>query len=90
MFAAGGLGSLRGAFATPDPRSLVVVVDGLAYHIDTEHPGGSAAVVHDQFHQVVASVDPTLLLLVRFIDIVASAGRASLGQRRGWASTALR
>src|SRR5687767_1511778 len=36
MFAAGGLGTLRGAFATPSPTSLVVVADGLAYLIDVE------------------------------------------------------
>ena len=71
MFAAGGLGSFRGAFATPDPRSLVVVADGLAYLVDTERPSNSAAVIYDQVHQVVPCREPRLLLLVRFIDIVA-------------------
>lgn len=71
MFAAGGLGSLRGVFATPNPTALVVVGDGLAYLVDVDSLPSSARTVHDQVHQVVATSDPPLLLLVRFIDIVA-------------------
>ena len=69
MFAAGGLGSVRCAFATPSPTALVVVADGLAYLVDIDL--SSARTVQDQVHQVVATSDPPLLLLVRFIDIVA-------------------
>jgi len=71
MFAAGGLGSLRGVFATPSPTALVVVADGLAYLVDVDLSTSTARTVHDQVHQVVATSDPPLLLLVRFIDIVA-------------------
>jgi hypothetical protein len=71
MFAAGGLGSLRGAFATPSPDLACIVVDGLAYLVDTTSPTTSAKTVHDQVHQVVACTEPRLLLLARFIDLVA-------------------
>lgn len=71
MLAAGGLGSLRGAFVTPAPQLLAVVVDGLAYLLDTRSPGHSAQIIHDQVRQVVPVSDPLLLLFVRFIDIVA-------------------
>lgn len=71
MFAAGGLGSLRAVFATPNPSALVVVADGLAYLIDADPSASSARTVHDQVHEAVATSDPPLLLLVRFIDIVA-------------------
>ena len=63
--------SLRGAFATPNSRSLVVVVDGLAYLVDVARPSTPARIVHDQVHQVVPTSEPPLLLLVRFIDVVA-------------------
>jgi hypothetical protein len=71
MFAAGGLGSLRGVFATPASQRLAVVVDGLAYSVDVEEPGAPAEVVHDQVQQVIPCDEPPLLLLVRPIDIVA-------------------
>ena len=71
LFAAGGLGSLRGAFATPAPNLAVIVVDGLAYLIDATAPGAQATIVHDQVHQVVSCDEPPLLLLVRSIDLVA-------------------
>jgi hypothetical protein len=71
MFAAGGLGTMRGAFATPSPHLLVVVVDGLGYLVDATMPGARAEIVHDQVHQVVPCADPPLVLLVRFIDVVA-------------------
>ena len=71
MFAAGDLGSLRGAYATPNSGALVVVADGFAYLVDVEGPTGSARTVHDQIHEVVSISEPPLLLLVRFIDLVA-------------------
>lgn len=71
MLAAGGLRTLRDAFVTPDPHVLAVVVDGLAYLVDTRTPDVPAQIVHNQIHQVVPSTDPPLLLFARFIDIVA-------------------
>lgn len=71
MFVAGGLGTTRGAFATPAPHLLLVVADGLAYLVDATVPDAPAQIVHDQVHQVVTCVDPPLLLLVRSIDMVA-------------------
>jgi hypothetical protein len=71
MFAAGGIGSLRGVFATPSPTALVVVADGRAYLVDVDLSTPLVRTVHDQVHQVAATSDPPLLLLVRFIDIVA-------------------
>jgi len=71
MFAAGGLGSFRGVFATPALTKLAVVVDGLAYVVETARPPTEAAVVFDGVHAVAACGDPPLLLLVTEIDILA-------------------
>ena len=71
MFAAGGLGSLRGVFATPSPRLVAVVVDGLAYLVDSRSPGLPAEIVQDQVHQVEPCHDPPLVLLAGFLDLVA-------------------
>ncbi|RHA37746.1 hypothetical protein [Cellulomonas rhizosphaerae] len=71
MFAAGGLGVESGVFATPAPERLCVVVDGLAYLVNVDSPADGAVIAHNQVHQVVASAETSLLLLVRFIDIVA-------------------
>jgi hypothetical protein len=71
QFAAGGLGGVSGVYATPSPRQLCVVTDGLAYLVDVDRAHLGARVVHDQVGQIEAVVDPGLLLLVRFIDIVA-------------------
>src|SRR5439155_18309383 len=38
MFAAGGLGGLRGVFACPSPSGLCAVVDGEAYLVEVDHP----------------------------------------------------
>ena len=69
QYAAGGLGGISGAFACPSPDHLCVLVDGQAYLTDVGAPASGSVVAHDQVGQVVASAD--LLLLVRFIDIVA-------------------
>ena len=71
MFAAGGLGSFRGVFATPASTKLAVVVDGLAYVVETARPPTEAAVVFDDVHAVAVCGDPPLLLLVTEIDILA-------------------
>lgn len=71
MFPAGGLGGVSGVFATPSPDRLCVVADGLAYLVRVDSPADGAVIAHDQVGQVVASPEPAVLLLVRFIDIVA-------------------
>lgn len=71
MFAAGGLGGVTGVFACPANQMLCIVVDGLAYLVNVEAPSSGALIAHDQVYQVVPAVSPSLLLLVRFIDIVA-------------------
>jgi hypothetical protein len=70
-FAAGGLGGTSGVFATPDPFGLCVVNDGLAYLVDVRYPENGAAPLHWQVEQVVEVREPSRLLLVRFIDMVA-------------------
>lgn len=69
QYAAGGLGGISGAFACPSPDHLCVLVDGLAYLTDVGAPTSGSVVAHDQVGQVVPTTD--LLLLVRFVDIVA-------------------
>jgi hypothetical protein len=48
-----------------------VLVDGVAYLVDTASPSAGAVIAHDQVWQVVGMDQPALLLLVRSIDIVA-------------------
>ena len=71
QFAAGGLGGISGVCATPSPRRLCVLADGLAYLVDVDAAQRGADVVHDQVGQIEVVLEPELLLLVRFIDIVA-------------------
>lgn len=71
QFAAGGLGGVSGLYAVPNSLQLCVVADGLAYLVDVDSDPPAAQVVHDQVGQVEAAAEPDLLLLVRFIDIVA-------------------
>lgn len=74
MFPSGGLGGVSGVFATPSPQRVCVLVDGAAYMVRVDAPQDGADVAHDQVVQVVSVVEPPLLLLVRFIDIVALGG----------------
>jgi hypothetical protein len=71
MFAAGGLGGVTGAFGCPANQMLCIVVDGLAYLVNVEAPTSGALRAHDQVYQVVPAPSPSLLLLVRLIDMVA-------------------
>lgn len=71
QYAAGGLGGETGAFATPDPFALCVVVGGQAYLTDVRSPEAGAAAMSPQVRQVAAVADVPLLLLVTDIDIVA-------------------
>jgi hypothetical protein len=75
MFAAGGLGGERGAFACPKPSDLCVVADGQAYLVDAAHPEKGAIVVHNMVVQVLPVADMSLLLLVRPWDLVAIGAR---------------
>lgn len=79
-FAAGGLGRCRVTCATPSPTQLCVVVDGLAYLVRVDRPEVGAGIAHDQVEQVVPVSGLPLLLLVRFIDIVA-VGRQGVAWR---------
>ena len=47
------------------------MVDGLAYLVRVDQPEAGALIAHDQVRQVVPVLGQPLLLLVRFIDIVA-------------------
>lgn len=71
MFPAGGLGGVDGVFAGPAPVQMCAVVNGLAYLVRVDEPEAGAVITHDQVGQVVPVVGAELLLLVRFIDIVA-------------------
>lgn len=71
MFSAGGLGGISGVFSCPSPDRVLVVAGGLAYFVDVSRPDGGAVIVHDQVDQVFGVNRPALLLLARFIDIVA-------------------
>ncbi len=68
---AGGLGGLTGLYATPSDSHLCALADGLAYLINAGSPADGAMPVHHQVSQVVSVDGCDLLLLVRFIDIVA-------------------
>ena len=71
MYPAGGLGALRGVYATPSPNTLCVVVGGAAYLTDVDRPSGSTQLATDQVEQVVATSEHQLLLLVSPVDMVA-------------------
>jgi hypothetical protein len=47
------------------------VVDGETYFVEVDHPERGAVIAQDQVGQAVAVNGADLLLLVRFIDIVA-------------------
>ena len=71
QYASGGLGGISGVYACPSTSQLCVVVDGEAYLTDVNNPRAGSIVVHDQVGQVLGVEGRSLLLLVRFIDIVA-------------------
>jgi hypothetical protein len=69
-YAAGGLGGVSALSASPSPRHLVTVADGLAYITDVGSPGDGAAIACNMVRQVVP-VETELLLLATAIDLVA-------------------
>jgi hypothetical protein len=71
MFPAGGLGGIDGVFAGPASTQMCAVVDGQAYLVCVDAPAAGAVVAHHQVWQVVSVAGAQLLLLIRFIDIVA-------------------
>jgi hypothetical protein len=90
QYAAGGLGGITGVYACPNPRQLCVVADGLAYLTDVDGPDRGSLVAHDQVGQVVEGEGRPLLLLVRFIDIVALGPRGVAWRSRRLAVDDLR
>lgn len=90
MYPAGGLGSLRGVYATPSPSTLCVVVGGAAYLTEVERPSESTQLAMDQVEQVVAIGEHRLLLLVSPADMVAVGSRGIAWQSRDLATDDLR
>jgi hypothetical protein len=62
---------VSGLYACPSPNDLCVVADGNAYLVDVTQPDRGAPLVHDDVSQVLRVPGKSLVLLVRFIDIVA-------------------
>jgi hypothetical protein len=83
MFPAGGLGSVSGVYATPDPRALCVAVNGLVYLVQTEAPGQGAAIVLGAARQVVAAPKWSLLLFADYSDLVALGPEGIAWRSRG-------
>jgi hypothetical protein len=71
MFARGGLGGVTAVCATPSPSRLCVIVDGDAYLVNVDAPGDGADVVCSTVEHVAASSEPSFLLFVTGIDMVA-------------------
>jgi hypothetical protein len=62
-FAAGGLGVVRGVFATPSSSHVCVVVDGLAFVVDVYAPAQDATLAIDAVVSVVPVGGAPVLLL---------------------------
>ena len=71
MFPAGGLGTVHGVYATPSPRALCVVVEGLAYLVQADAPQEGANVVLGSVRQVAAAPKWDLLLFADYSGLVA-------------------
>lgn len=71
MFPSCGLGGVSGVRATPSPQRVCVLVEGRAYVVRVDAPEERAIIAQDAVEQVVSTVEPPLLLLVRGVDIVA-------------------
>lgn len=70
-FRAGALGGTDGVFPTPDRNQLCVLVNGHAYLVRVDLPAKGALTPGDDVQHVTAALDPPLLLLVSFTNIVA-------------------
>jgi hypothetical protein len=68
-FAAGGLGTVRGVYATPSPRHLCAIVDGLAYVVAVDSPDRPAFIAASAVVRVMPVPDVPLLLLTGDTDI---------------------
>jgi hypothetical protein len=71
MFAAGGLGVIRGLYASPSPHRCCVVNDGLAFLVDVNAPEQPAMVAADAVVQAVPAPSADVLLLASDTDLVA-------------------
>ena len=72
FFEAGRVGSLDGAFATPDPYELCVVAKGRAYVVNVEDPSTCWVPLLDPIRQVAPGAD--ILVLADFIRLAAVNG----------------
>ena len=70
MFAAGGLGVVRGVYACPSPHDVCVIVDGLAFLVTVSSPEVPATIACDAVVEVVP-VDDMLLLLATDTGLAA-------------------
>lgn len=68
-FAAGGLGTVRGVYATPSPRHLCAIVDGLAYVVAVDSPDRPAFIAASAVVRVQPVPEVPLLLLTGDTDI---------------------
>jgi hypothetical protein len=69
-FAAGGLGVVRGVYATPSPEHVCAIVDGLAYIVDVRAPEHGAAIASQAVVAVFAIRDAPMLVLAGDFDLV--------------------
>lgn len=66
-----GIGSLDGAFATPDPYALCVVARGRAYVLNIEDPSTCSVPGLDPVRQVAPAPEAEVLVLADFIRLAA-------------------
>ncbi len=71
MFAAGGLGVIRGLYASPSPHRCCIVNDGLAFLVDVNAPEQPATIAADAVVQAVPAPSAGVLLLASDTDLVA-------------------
>jgi hypothetical protein len=71
MFAAGGLGVIRGLYASPSPHVCCVVNDGLAFLVDVNAPDQPATIAADAVVQALPAPAAGVLLLASDTDLVA-------------------
>jgi hypothetical protein len=68
-FAAGGLGTVRNVYATPSPKHVCAIVDGLAYVVDVDTPDQPAFIAANAVVTVLPVPDVPLLVLAGDTDL---------------------
>jgi hypothetical protein len=68
-FAAGGLGTVRNVYATPSPRHVCAIVDGLAYVVAVDSPDQPAFIAASAVTHVLPVPDVPVLVLTGDTDI---------------------